>query len=106
MVDQSNSLARAQSYSKRLLQLITKQTMDPHLYFERKYSAEIDRADSAQAVIEILNGIALWLTSPSFGQGSLDRLERELDRAGLPSVASIRNLHDTGSGPLREYLKQ
>ena len=106
MTDQSDKLLRAQTYSSQLVQLITKQTMDPHLYFERKYTAEINRADSAEAVIEILNGIALWLTSPEFGQESLDRLERDLDLAGLPSVASIRTLHDSGAGALLEFLER
>ena len=106
MTDQSTKLLRAKFYSSKLIQLITKQMMDPHLYFERKYSAEIDRVDSVEAVVEILDGIALWLTSTEFGPESLVRLERELTLAGLPSIDSIHDLRKTGAGALQEFLDQ
>ena len=106
MTNQKTKLQRAQAYSSQLVQLITKHVMDPHLYFEKKYLAEIDRADSAKAVLDILDGIAHWLTSPAFGRESLECLERDLELAGLPSVASIRNLRDNGTGALLEFLEK
>lgn len=106
MTNRSIKLLRAQAYASKLIHLLTKQSMDPHLYFERKYLAEINCAASAEAVVEILDGIALWLTSPDFGPDSLDRLEQELTSAGLPSIASFRSRCATGSGAWQEYLEQ
>ena len=78
--------------------------MDPHRYFEHKYSSLIKSAPSSAAALQIIDELADWLAGAEFTHTQLAKLDLDLGAQGLPTIGLIRGpyrpaaislLHDT-----------
>lgn len=65
--------------------------MDPHLYFEKKYSAEIIGTESSTVVLELIDSLSVWLVAADFRPDQLMQLDRELAARGLPSIGLMQS---------------
>lgn len=70
--------------------LIAGLAVDPHGYFEKKYTARIENAHSEQEINGVVAQLVQWVTSSSVTAQEREHLDRELDRRGLPSVEDLR----------------
>ena len=66
--------------------------VDPHGYFEKKYTARIENARSDQEISGVLAQLVQWASSSSVSDAERARLDRELDQQGLPCVADLGGL--------------
>ncbi len=73
-----------------LARLIADLAVDPHGYFEKKYSARIANAHSEQEIRGVVTQLVQWVTSSSVSEQERAHLDRELGRRGLPSVSELR----------------
>jgi len=71
--------------------LIAGSAVDPHGYFEKKYTARIEQARTDGEIIGLLAQLVQWATSSAFGDAERQRLDKELTEQGLPAVAELRS---------------
>ena len=71
-------------------QLIAGLAMDPHGYFEKKYTARLERSESEQEIRGVLTQLVQWATSSAISDAQRDRLNHELGDRGMPSVDDLR----------------
>ena len=64
--------------------------MDPHGYFEKKYTARIENATSESEIRGVLTQLLQWAISSDIAASERERLEHELDDHGLPSLDELR----------------
>ena len=70
--------------------LIAGMAVDPHGYFEKKYVARIEQSTSEQEINGVLTQLVQWAASSAVSDAERERLDRELDEQGLPSIADLR----------------
>ncbi len=70
--------------------LVAGLAVDPHGYFEKKYTARIEHAHSDHEISGVLAQLVQWAASSSVTDSERARLDRELGRQGLPCVADLR----------------
>lgn len=73
-----------------LARLIADLAVDPHGYFEKKYTARIQNAHSELEIKGVVTQLVQWVTSSAVTEQERAHLDRELGRRGLPSVSDLR----------------
>ena len=84
------SLAEIRDFGLTFARLIAGMAVDPHGYFEKKYAARIESANSVQEASLILAQLVEWAGSTAVSDQERDYLERELGKRDMPSIASLR----------------
>ena len=79
-----------QEFAVMFARLIAALAMDPHGYFEKKYAARIERAESSEEINGVLAQLVQWAASSAVSDAERERLNRELDERGLPTIAALR----------------
>jgi hypothetical protein len=64
--------------------------VDPHGYFEKKYTARIEHAQTDTEIRGVLAQLILWTTSSALTDENRATLDRKLQQLGMPSVAELR----------------
>jgi len=85
-----NSLSDIRNFGVTFAGLIAELAVDPHGYFEKKYAARIESAQSEQEIKGVVAQLVQWVTSSAISAQERDHLDRELVRRGLPSVSDLR----------------
>ena len=70
--------------------LVANMAVDPHGYFEKKYTARIEHARTDHEINGVLAQLVQWASSSSVTDAERERLDSELGRQGLPCVADLR----------------
>ena len=70
--------------------LIGALAMDPHGYFEKKYTARIERSDSSNEIRGVLAQLTQWAGSSALSDAERARLDAELGEKGMPTIADLR----------------
>jgi hypothetical protein len=71
---------------------IAAMAVDPHGYFEKKYIARIENAHTDHEINGVLAQLVQWAASSAVSDAERSRLDRELDKQGLPCVADLSGL--------------
>lgn len=71
--------------------LIAGLAVDPHGYFEKKYTARIEQAHTDLEINGVLAQLVQWATSSALSDAERQRLDNELTQQGLPVVAELRS---------------
>jgi hypothetical protein len=79
-----------QEFAVTFAQLVAGMAVDPHGYFEKKYTARIRSSQSAQEINGVVTQLVQWLGSPAISSQERESLDRELARRALPSIADLR----------------
>jgi hypothetical protein len=70
--------------------MIANLAVDPHGYFEKKYTARIESAQTEHEIQSVVAQLVQWATSSAISDDERARLDRELGEMGLPSVNDLR----------------
>jgi hypothetical protein len=81
-----------QEFAVSFAQMIATMAMDPHGYFEKEYTARIERAESSEEINNVLAQLVQWVASPEVSDAERERINRELDGRGLPTISAL-SLH-------------
>lgn len=73
-----------------LTRLIAGLAVDPHGYFEKKYTARIESAISDAEISSVLAQLLQWIGSSSVSERERAKLDRELSGRGLPKINDLR----------------
>jgi hypothetical protein len=79
-----------QQFAVTFAQLVAGLAVDPHGYFETKYTARIMASQSAEEINGVVAQLVQWIGSPVINNQERERLDRELARRELPSIADLR----------------
>ena len=79
-----------QEFAVTFARLIAAIAMDPHGYFEKEYTARIERAESTEEINGVLAQLVQWVASSAVSDAERERINRELDGRGLPTIAALR----------------
>ena len=64
--------------------------VDPHGYFEKKYIARIENAQSDYEISGVLAQLVQWAVSSAVTDDQRARLDHDLLAQGMPSMADLR----------------
>ena len=64
--------------------------VDPHGYFEKKYTSRIEHAATETEIRGVLAQLIQWTTSSALSDENRATLDRKLEQLGMPSVAELR----------------
>ena len=70
--------------------MIANLAVDPHGYFEKKYTARIERAQSDHEIQGVVTQLVQWATSSAVSDDERARLDQELGKRGMPSISDLR----------------
>jgi hypothetical protein len=79
-----------QQFAVTFAQLVAGLAVDPHGYFEKKYTARIISSESAEEINGVVAQLVQWIGSPAINDQERERLDHELARRNLPSIADLR----------------
>lgn len=79
-----------QEFAVTFAQLVAGLAVDPHGYFEKKYTARIMGSQSTEEINGVLAQLVQWIGSPAINKQERERLDHELARRDLPSIADLR----------------
>jgi hypothetical protein len=79
-----------QEFAITFARMIASLAVDPHGYFEKKYAARIEGAQSKQEIHGILRQLVQWATSSAFEAAQRKKLDNELDDHGMPTTEELR----------------
>jgi hypothetical protein len=79
-----------QEFAVTFARMIAAMAMDPHGYFEKKYAARIEQAESSEEINGVLAQLVQWAASSAVSDAERERINRELDERGLPTIAALR----------------
>ena len=85
-----NNATDIREFGVTLARLIADLAVDPHGYFEKKYTARIVNAQSEQEIKGVVTQLVQWVTSSIISDQERAHLDRELGRRGLPSLSDLR----------------
>jgi hypothetical protein len=77
-------------FSVEFARMIASLAVDPHGYFEKKYTAKLENATSEQEVCGVLTQLVQWAASSSLSESQHKTLNRALDMRGFPSIDDLR----------------
>ena len=66
-----------------VIRFLSSRMMDPHLYFETKYTTLVWRAESKEELDELMHDLLVWIQSSGLSSEELLRLDEALEREGL-----------------------
>jgi hypothetical protein len=84
------SLTEIRDFGLTFARLIAGLAVDPHGFFEKKYAARIETAQSGQEIDTIVAQLVEWAGSSAVNDQERSQLDRELDKLGMPSVEDLR----------------
>jgi hypothetical protein len=79
-----------QAFAVTFVQLIAGLAVDPHGYFEMKYTARIERAASTEEINGVLAELVQWAAGADLSDSERVRIDRQLDERGMPTIAVLR----------------
>ena len=79
-----------QQFAVVFAQLVAGLAVDPHGYFEKKYTARIMGSQSMEEINGVVAQLVQWIGSPAINNQERERLDHELARRELPSIADLR----------------
>jgi hypothetical protein len=79
-----------QEFAVVFAQLVAGLAVDPHGYFEKKYTARIMGSQSMEEINGVVAQLVQWIGSPAINNQERERLDHELARRELPSIADLR----------------
>ena len=82
--------AELQDFGVTFARMIAGLAVDPHGYFELKYTARIERAESTEEINGVLAQLVQWVASSAVSDSDRDRINRQLDERGLPNITALR----------------
>jgi hypothetical protein len=85
-----NGKNELQEFAVTFARMIASLAVDPHGYFEKKYAARIEGAQSEQEIHSILTQLVQWATSSALETAEREKLDNELDNRGMPTTEELR----------------
>lgn len=85
-----NNATDIREFGITFARLIADLAVDPHGYFEKKYTARIVNAHSELEIKGVVTQLVQWVTSSAISDQERAHLDRELGRRGLPSLGDLR----------------
>lgn len=73
-----------------LVACVSDLVMDPHRYFEQKWSAEIAVARSPEELRRQVARLVAWIAAAELTRAQMRRLDAALAARGLPAFAELR----------------
>jgi hypothetical protein len=73
--------------------LIAGLEVDPHGYFEKKYVARIERAQSDVEINGVVAQLVQWAVSSAVTDAQRDKINNELGKCQLPNVTELRRIY-------------
>jgi hypothetical protein len=70
--------------------MIAALAVDPHGYFEKKYTSRIEHAETDTEIRGVLAQLIQWTTSSALSDENRATLDRKLEQLGMPSIAELR----------------
>jgi len=89
-VGNGNTLPALRRYCLCLIEFISRQATDPHLYFQHKLSADISAAENLTDLMVLLDYLISWIDSADLQSVQMMKLEKILTADELPSFSLIR----------------
>lgn len=89
-VGNGNALPALRRYCLCLVEFISSQATDPHLYFQHKLSADISAAENLADLMILLDYLISLIDSADLQSVQLIKLEKMLTTDALPSFSLIR----------------
>ncbi len=86
----NNSQVELREIGFTLVRLIAGLAVDPHGYFEKKYTARIESANSDLEIGGVLAQLVQWVGSSAVTESEREKLDRELRGHGLPTIDNLR----------------
>ena len=84
------ALADMREFGVAFARMIANLAVDPHGYFEKKYTARIELAETDSEIRGVLIQLVQWATSASVSDEERASLDKQLSRSGMPSIAELR----------------
>jgi hypothetical protein len=88
--DSLNTFSDLRELGVVFARMVAALAVDPHGYFEKKYTARIESAESDTEIRGVLAQLVLWTTSSALSDENRATLDNKLQQLGLPSVAELR----------------
>jgi hypothetical protein len=89
--DQVSSLKR---FCVCIVEFLSSQAIDPHLYFQQKLTGEIAGRDSVDDLIEMLRQLMGWADTLDFRPDQSERLDAMLADQGFPPISELKAATD------------
>ena len=86
----SDAIGDLRHFAIEFARMVAALAVDPHGYFEKKYTARIERAQSEIEVRGVLTQLIQWAASSAVTDENRATLDRKLQQLGKPSVAELR----------------
>lgn len=81
----------ARRFCTHVVRFVSTIAMDPHLYFEQKWTAEIAAIESRDDLLRCLDRLVAWVDAAGLSGSQARRLDAALTADGLPTVAGMRD---------------
>jgi len=85
-----DEVSRLQRFCICIVEFLSGQAIDPHLYFQQKMTGEIAQAGSIDELIELMRHLIDWVDTMAFRPDQGDRLDAKLLKQGFPPLSIIR----------------
>ena len=85
-----DSLSELREFGLLFARMIAAMAMDPHGYFEKKYIAHIENADSEIEIRGVITQLVQWVVSPTISNEERASLDAQLQKQGMPSVEQLQ----------------
>ena len=73
-----------------LARMVAGLAVDPHGYFEKKYTARIENSSSDEEISSVLAQLLQWVGSSELSETECEKLNRELADRGFPTIDDLR----------------
>jgi hypothetical protein len=77
-----------------IIEYLSDQAIDPHLYFRQKMIGEVAQMNSVEALVELMHRLIGWVDTVSSSPVQSGRLDSTLAEHGFPRLADIRTSDD------------
>jgi hypothetical protein len=77
-----------------IIEYLSNQAIDPHLYFRQKMIGEVTQMNSVEALIELMRRLIGWVETVSSSPAQSGRLDSTLAEHGFPPLSEIRTSDD------------
>ena len=85
-----NTFAELQEFGVAFAHMVAGLAVDPHGYFEKKYTARIEMSESDVEIRGVLAQLIQWAASSAVSEQSREILDKQLVKLGMPTVAELR----------------
>lgn len=81
--------ARLERFCHRLIEFISAQATDPHLYFQNKLTGDVAQAKNTADVWALAERLITWVEASNPHASAISKLDNELAKEALPSYTLI-----------------